>query len=79
MPQPLLIPLEIKLDRVAKVFVVEEGRTLAQCEGTNQVLEDALVNGGSYEVTCALASGGNRTFNVRNPVPPPPDSGKKKS
>jgi hypothetical protein len=51
------------------------GRRLTDCQGTNRVLEDAVVNGGSFEVTCGVATGGSRTFNVRKELPQPPAKG----
>lgn len=46
------------------VFRHTEGHAIKQCVGTNKVIEDSMLNGGSFEVDCTLNSGEARTFNV---------------
>jgi hypothetical protein len=41
-----------------------EGHALRGCTGTNKVLEDSMLNGGPYEVSCTLASGETKAFTV---------------
>jgi hypothetical protein len=45
------------------------GRQVASCQGTNMVLEDAMLHQGRFEVSCDLTAGGSQTFTI---VPPPP-------
>jgi len=46
------------------VFRHPEGHALRQCVGTNKVIEDSMLNGGSFEVDCTLSSGETRAFTV---------------
>lgn len=46
------------------VFRRVEGHAVRQCVGTNKVIEDSMLNGGSFEVDCTLSSGEARTFTV---------------
>ena len=48
------------------------GHQIDSCESTSELLEDALIHAGTFEVPCALASGGVRTFTIAPPPPPPP-------
>ena len=41
-----------------------EGHALQSCTGTNKVLEDSMLNGGPFEVSCTLASGETKAFTV---------------
>ena len=41
-----------------------DGHALASCSGTNKVLEDSMLNGGPFEVECALLAGGTKAFRV---------------
>jgi hypothetical protein len=45
-------------------------RQVAACQGTSMVLEDAMLHGGRFDVTCELTAGGTRTFTVEPPPPP---------
>ena len=40
------------------------GHAVATCSGTNKVIEDSMLNGGAFEVSCTLTSGESRTFTV---------------
>lgn len=44
-----------------------EDRALESCSGTNLVLEQAMMNEGTFEVQCAVTAGATRTFTVRRP------------
>lgn len=44
-------------------------RAVAECSGTNVVLEDAMLHEGRFEVSCEMTGGGSQTFTI---VPPPP-------
>jgi hypothetical protein len=57
--------------KVTILFRKPQGRTLLSCEGTNRVLEESVVNG-DFEVSCAVGSGGSRTFTVSR-FPPKPE------
>jgi hypothetical protein len=46
-----------------------DGRAVAECQGTNQVLEDAMLHGGTFQVTCQLTQGGSRGFTIEPPAP----------
>jgi len=50
------------------------GRQLVSCQGTNLVLEDQQLRGGTFDVSCHLVEGGTRIFTV--PPPFPEDAGK---
>ena len=41
-----------------------DGHALRGCTGTNKVLEDSMLNGGPFEVSCTLASGETKSFTV---------------
>jgi hypothetical protein len=41
-----------------------EGHALRSCTGSNKVLEDSMLNGGPFEVSCTLASGETKSFTV---------------
>ncbi len=49
------------------------GRDVAACTGTNQVLEDAVLHDGRFEVSCEMTAGGSRTFTIEPPPPPKQD------
>ena len=48
-------------------FRRQEGHQVARCEGTPDVLEDALLRGGGYTVDCTMVGGGTRSFTVNEP------------
>lgn len=48
-----------------------DGRSVARCRGTNVVLEDIMLRGGSFDVACDLTSGGFRSVTIDPPPPPP--------
>lgn len=48
-----------------------DGRAVARCRGTNVVLEDIMLRGGSFDVACDLTSGGFRSVTIDPPSPPP--------
>lgn len=57
------------------IFRRTGGHQLASCLGNRQMLEDKLLNAGSFQVVCDLIAGGRRTFTIEPPPPPPkPDS-----
>ncbi len=41
-----------------------EGHAVAQCSGTNSVIEDSMLNGGAFDVDCVLTSGETKKFTV---------------
>ena len=41
-----------------------QGHALRQCIGTNEVIEDSMLNGGAFEVQCTLTSGESKAFTV---------------
>jgi len=45
------------------------GRELVSCQGTNLVLEDQQLRGGTFDVSCYLKAGGSRVFTVPPPFP----------
>ncbi len=45
------------------------GHPVAACRGTSQVLEDAMLHEGRFDVTCERTSGATESFTI---VPPPP-------
>lgn len=49
---------------LAVVFRHAEGHALTGCVGTNKVIEDSMLNGGSFEVNCTLTSGESKAFTV---------------
>ena len=49
---------------VTVVFRAANGHALSGCSGTNKVLEDSMLNGGAYEITCTLRSGETQAFTV---------------
>lgn len=51
-----------------------DGRAVSRCRGTNVILEDIMLRGGSFDVACDLTSGGFRSITI---VPPPPPKPKK--
>jgi len=53
-----------KVPTVAVVFRHAEGHALQGCSATSKVIEDSMLNGGAYEVTCTLRSGESRPFTV---------------
>jgi hypothetical protein len=46
------------------VYRHAEGHAITQCVGTNKVIEDSMLNGGSFEVNCTLSSGEAKAFTV---------------
>ena len=57
---------------VTVVFRRTEGHAVRECWGTSVVLDDVIVHGGSFEISCTMADGASRTFTVPPPPPPPP-------
>ena len=53
-----------KTPTLAVVYRHPEGHALKGCTGTNKVLEDSMLNGGPFEVSCTLASGETKAFTV---------------
>ena len=49
---------------VTAAFRHSEGHAVAQCVGTNKVLEDSMLNGGPYSVLCTLTDGTVQNFTV---------------
>ncbi|MBW8772561.1 MAG: hypothetical protein JF590_04610 [Gemmatimonadetes bacterium] len=49
---------------LAVVYRHGEGHAITQCVGTNKVIEDSMLNGGSFEVDCTLSSGESKAFTV---------------
>ena len=41
-----------------------EGHAVKQCAGTNEVIEDSMLNGGAFTVECLLTSGESKSFTV---------------
>ncbi|HTK57034.1 MAG TPA: hypothetical protein VL295_09415 [Gemmatimonadales bacterium] len=41
-----------------------EGHAVKQCSGTNEVIEDSMLNGGAFTVECLLSSGESKSFTV---------------
>jgi hypothetical protein len=56
---------------VTIVFRRLEGHQLSSCQGTNEVLEDKMLRGGAFDVSCTLIAGGVQGFTVPPPPPPP--------
>jgi hypothetical protein len=50
------------------------GHQLIGCEGTRELLEDAQISQGKFEIACNLVAGGRRTFTIAPPPPPKPAS-----
>lgn len=46
------------------------GRKVASCKGTNQVLEEAMLREGQFDADCILVGGGTRLFTIYPPPPP---------
>ncbi|MBK8002882.1 MAG: hypothetical protein IPK12_02800 [Gemmatimonadetes bacterium] len=44
-----------------------DGHQLESCSGTNVVIEQSMMNEGTFEVQCVVADGATRTFTVRRP------------
>ncbi|MFI5235296.1 MAG: hypothetical protein ACHQXA_06275 [Gemmatimonadales bacterium] len=53
-----------KVPTVTVAFRQTEGHAVTACSGTNKVLEDSMLNGGPYTVSCALADGTPQDFTV---------------
>lgn len=51
--------------RVTVSFRRSEGRILAACAGTSQVIEEAAMGGGEFTVTCNLVGGGTTVLKAR--------------
>src|SRR5689334_8628109 len=49
---------------VTATFRRPEGHGVLSCSGTNKVIEDSMLNGGPFEVTCQLPSGESKAFTV---------------
>jgi hypothetical protein len=56
------------------IFRRTSGHQLASCIGDRDMLEDKLLNAGSFQVVCDLIAGGRRTFTIVPPPPPPKTS-----
>ncbi len=48
-------------------------RAVASCTGTNQVLEDAVLHDGRFDVSCEMTAGGSQNFTIEPPAPPKQD------
>jgi len=55
---------------VTVLFRHPEEHQVSDCSGTNLVLEDKLIRGGAFDVTCTVGGGARKIFTV--PPPPPP-------
>jgi hypothetical protein len=53
-----------KVPTVTVVFRNAGAHAVTACSGTNKVLEDSMLNGGPYTVSCALADGSSQDFTV---------------
>jgi hypothetical protein len=69
-----LAPLVVRRIRVVSdssvvtvAFREPRGRTVASCEGTPQILEEATLNGGTFSVVCTTASGTVARYQVPAP------------
>ena len=54
-------------DRVPTMVVAfrrGEGHQVLSCTGTNLILEESMLSGGAFDLTCALAAGGTKTFRI---------------
>lgn len=49
---------------ITVVFRHREGHALQGCSATSKVIEDSMLNGGAYEVTCTLPTGESQPFTV---------------
>ncbi|MDZ4864461.1 MAG: hypothetical protein SGJ01_13575 [Gemmatimonadota bacterium] len=47
------------------------GRQIASCEATSLLLEDMLLNAGTFDIPCLMTVGGVRSFTITPPPPPP--------
>jgi hypothetical protein len=56
---------------VTIVFRNTTGHVLSDCRGSNAVLEDQALRGGSFDVTCTVIGGGPRRFTIPPREPPP--------
>jgi hypothetical protein len=52
------------------VFRNAEGHVLSSCQGTNAVLEDQSLRGGSFDVSCTFLGDGSDSFTIPPPEPP---------
>ena len=52
---------------VTVAFRQPRGRTVASCEGTPQLLEEASLRGGVFSITCTTVSGGVAQYEVPAP------------
>jgi hypothetical protein len=69
-----LAPLLVRRIRVASdtsvvtvAFRQPRGRTVASCEGTPQLLEEASLRGGTFSIVCTTASGSIAKYEVPAP------------
>jgi hypothetical protein len=46
---------------------------VAACQGSNMVLEDAMMREGRFDVVCELTAGGSQTFTIEPPPKPKKD------
>lgn len=53
-----------KVPTITAAFRHTEGHAVVSCSGTNKVLEDSMLSGGSYPIDCILADGSTRTITV---------------
>ena len=58
------LTIEDKTPTLIVLYRHPEGHALRSCTGTNKVLEDSMLNGGPFEVSCTLASGETKSFTV---------------
>jgi hypothetical protein len=52
---------------VTVAFRQPRGRTVASCEGTAQVLEEASLSGGTFTIVCTTAAGSISKYEVPAP------------
>ncbi|MGH7532571.1 MAG: hypothetical protein ACREL4_04685 [Gemmatimonadales bacterium] len=53
-----------KVPTITVAFRHAEGHAVTSCSGTNQVLEDSMLNGGTFSIECTLSGGSARTITV---------------
>lgn len=58
------LSVQDKVPTVVAAFRHTEGHAVAQCSGTNKVLEDSMLNGGPFSVLCTMTDGTAQTFTV---------------
>jgi hypothetical protein len=59
---------------IAVGFRRTAGHLLRSCDATRELLEDAQMNQGKFEIVCDLVDGGRHSFAIAPPPPPKPAS-----